>query len=185
MQNLVLPLLPPSSSSINQTSQRKATTFFIHKCGWKVPCYTSSLIVVDKRTSTQYRLLSDSPCQQRRTRNPTPLDGSSKEVTYTSTNNVACHTISSYSKMRYCVIFPLSKFVMLFWAIHIYGNTMLYMILGLVVLLLLRTRNCTWYRRQSHLVKFPWSLPRKAGRSSLRWGIFSSSWFTLRMSEIS
>jgi hypothetical protein len=32
-QNPVLPLLPPSSSPVNQTSQRKASTFFIHRCG--------------------------------------------------------------------------------------------------------------------------------------------------------
>jgi hypothetical protein len=34
-------------------------------------------------------------------------------------------------------MFLLSKFVMLFWANLIYGNVMLYMSLGLVVLLLL------------------------------------------------
>jgi hypothetical protein len=44
---------------------------------------------------------------------------------------------SSPSKMRYCVMFLLSKFVMFFWANLIYGNVMLYMSLGLVVLLLL------------------------------------------------
>jgi hypothetical protein len=38
---------------------------------------------------------------------------------------------------RYCVILPLYKFVMFFWANHIYGNVMLYMSLGLAVLLLL------------------------------------------------
>jgi hypothetical protein len=32
-QNPVLPFLPPSSSPVNQTSQRKASTFFIHRCG--------------------------------------------------------------------------------------------------------------------------------------------------------
>jgi hypothetical protein len=39
--------------------------------------------------------------------------------------------------MRYCVMLLLSKFVMFFWANLIYGNVMLYMSLGLVVLLLL------------------------------------------------
>jgi hypothetical protein len=48
-----------------------------------------------------------------------------------------CHTTSSPSKTRYCVMFLLSKFVMFFWANLIYGNIMLYMSLGLVVLLLL------------------------------------------------
>ena len=48
-----------------------------------------------------------------------------------------CHTPSSPSKPRYCVMFLLSKFVMFFWANLIYGNVMLYMSLGLVVLLLL------------------------------------------------
>jgi hypothetical protein len=55
------------------------------------------------------------------------------------------HMTSSTSKTRYCVmfllskcvIFLLSKFVMLFWDNLIYGNVMLYMSLGLVVLLLL------------------------------------------------
>jgi hypothetical protein len=41
------------------------------------------------------------------------------------------------SKMRYCVMFLLSIFVIFFWANIIYGNVMLYMSLGLVVLLLL------------------------------------------------
>jgi hypothetical protein len=54
-----------------------------------------------------------------------------------SANSVDCHTTSSPSKMRYCVMFLLSKFVMFFWANLIYGNIMLYMSLGLVVLLLL------------------------------------------------
>jgi hypothetical protein len=34
-------------------------------------------------------------------------------------------------------MFPPSKFVILFWANHIYGKAMLYMILGLALLLLL------------------------------------------------
>jgi hypothetical protein len=70
-------------------------------------------------------------------RSPTPSDGSVKEATFASANNVACHTTSSPSKMRYCLIFPLSKFVMFFWANHIYGNFMLYMSLSLTLLLLL------------------------------------------------
>jgi hypothetical protein len=69
--------------------------------------------------------------------NPTPLDGSSKEAISTSANSVDRRTTSSPSKMRYCVMFLLSKFVMFFWANLIYGNIMLYMSLGLVVLLLL------------------------------------------------
>jgi hypothetical protein len=72
-----------------------------------------------------------------RTRNPTPLDGSAKEAISASTNNVACHTTSSPSKTRYCVMLLFSKFIMLFWANHIYGNIMLYMSLGLTMLLLL------------------------------------------------
>jgi hypothetical protein len=41
------------------------------------------------------------------------------------------------SKMRYCVMFLLSKFVIFFWDNLIFGNAMLYMSLGLAVLLLL------------------------------------------------
>jgi hypothetical protein len=77
------------------------------------------------------------PCRQHRTHNPTPLDGSAKEAISTSANSVDCRMTSSPSKMRYCVMFLLSKFVMFFWANLIYGNVMLYMSLGLVVLLLL------------------------------------------------
>jgi hypothetical protein len=77
------------------------------------------------------------PCRQRRTHNPTPSDGSAMQETSTSTNNVAFITASIPSKMRYCVMFPLSKFVILFWDNHIYGNVMLYMSLGLTILLLL------------------------------------------------
>jgi hypothetical protein len=54
-----------------------------------------------------------------------------------SANSANCRTTSSPSKMRYCVMFLLSKFVMFFWDNLIYGNVMLYMSLGLVVLLLL------------------------------------------------
>jgi hypothetical protein len=74
---------------------------------------------------------------QHHTHNPTPLDGSTKEAISTSANSVDYHTTSSPSKMRYCVMFLLSKFVMFFWANLIYGNFMLYMSLGLIVLLLL------------------------------------------------
>jgi hypothetical protein len=137
MQNLVLLLLPLRSSPVSQMSKRKASTFFIHRCGLRVPRCTSSLIAVSIRTSSQKRFSSDSHCRQCHTRSPTPSDGSTKEATSTSANNVACHTTSSPSNMRYCVIFPLSKFVILFWANHIYGNAMLYMNLGLTVLLLL------------------------------------------------
>jgi hypothetical protein len=77
------------------------------------------------------------PANKCRTHNPTPLDGSAKEAISASANSVDCCTTSSPSKMRYCVMFLLSKFVMLFWANLIYGNVMLYMSLGLVVLLLL------------------------------------------------
>ena len=77
----------------------------------------------------------------------------------------------------------LSKFVTFFCANLMYGHVMLYMSLGFVVLLLLWTGNCTGYLRQSHLVLFRWSLLSNAGRSSLRPGKFSSSWFTLRVSE--
>src|ERR1700722_9556378 len=45
---------------------------------------------------------------------------------------------SSPSKNRYCVMFLLSKFVMFFGANLIYGNVMLYMSLGLIVLLLFK-----------------------------------------------
>jgi hypothetical protein len=61
----------------------------------------------------------------------------SKEAISASANSVDCRTTSSPSKMRYCVMLLLSKFVMFFWANLIYGNIMLYMSLGLVVLLLL------------------------------------------------
>jgi hypothetical protein len=55
----------------------------------------------------------------------------------TSSNTIDCRTTSSPSKMSYCVMFLLSKFAMFFSANLIYGNIMLYMSLGLVVLLLL------------------------------------------------
>jgi hypothetical protein len=92
---------------------------------------------VARRTSSQQRSSSGWPYQQHHTHNPTPLDGSAKEAISASANNVDYHMTSSPSKMRYCVMFLLSKFVMLFWANLIYGNIMLYMSLGLVVLLLL------------------------------------------------
>jgi hypothetical protein len=75
--------------------------------------------------------------QQHHTHNPTPLEGSAKEAISVSANSVDCRTTSIPSKTRYCVMFLLSKFVMLFWANLIYGNVMLYMSLGLIVLLLL------------------------------------------------
>jgi hypothetical protein len=93
--------------------------------------------MVARRTSSQHRFSSDSPYRQHRTHIPTPSDGSTKEEKSTLANNVAFHTTSSPSKMRYCVIFPLSKFVMFFWAKHIYGKFMLYMSLGLTVLTLI------------------------------------------------
>jgi hypothetical protein len=77
----------------------------------------------------------------------TPSDGSTKGAISTSANNVTCPTTSSPSKMRYCVMSPPLKFVMFFWANLIYGNIMLYMSLGLIVLLLLWTGNCTGYPR--------------------------------------
>jgi hypothetical protein len=73
----------------------------------------------------------------RRTHNPTPLDGSVKEAISASANSVDCRMTLSYSMTMYCVMFLLSNFVMFFWANLIYGNIMLYMSLGLVVLLLL------------------------------------------------
>jgi hypothetical protein len=69
--------------------------------------------------------------------NPTTLDGSAKEVISVLANNVDYRPKSNPSKTRYCVMFLLSKFVMFFWANLIYGNVMLYMSLGLIVLLLL------------------------------------------------
>ena len=86
---------------------------------------------------------------------------------------------------RGIVMFLLSKFVMFFWANLIYGNIMLYMSLGLIVLLLLWTGNYIGYLRQSHLVLFPWSLLSNVGRSSLRGWSLSSSWFIVRMCKIS
>ena len=77
---------------------------------------------------TSFHFIMDSGSQSG-THNLTPLDGSTKEVISASTNSVDCRMTSSPSKMRYCV--------MLFWANLIYGNVMLYMSLGLVVLLLL------------------------------------------------
>jgi hypothetical protein len=64
-------------------------------------------------------------------------DKVSKEETFAPINNVVCHPTSIPSETRYCEMFLLLNFVMLFWANHIYGNTMLYMSLGLTVLLLL------------------------------------------------
>jgi hypothetical protein len=109
-----------------------------HSQMWvKAPRCTSSLIAVAKRTSSQQRSSSGWPCRKHHTHNPTPLDGSTKEAISASANSVDCHTTSSPSKTRYCVMFLLSKFVMFFWAKLIYGNVMLYMSLGLLVLLLL------------------------------------------------
>jgi hypothetical protein len=136
-QNPVPSLLPPSSSLVNQTSQKKENTSSIHRCGEKETHCTSSWIAVAKRNSSQQRSSSDLPCRQHRTHNPTPLDGSTKEAIYASSNSVDYSTTSRPSKMRYCVMFLLSKFVMFFWANIVYGNIMLYMSLGHVVLLLL------------------------------------------------
>jgi hypothetical protein len=149
----------------------------------KGTCCTSPLIVLTRRTSYQQRSSRGWPCRQHHTHNPTPLDGSAKESISVSANSDDYCTTSSPSKMRYYVMLLLSKFVMLFWANLIYGNAMLYMSLGLVVLLLLWTRNCTGYPRQSHLVLFPWSMPSNAEISSLRRGSLSSSSFALRISE--
>jgi hypothetical protein len=85
----------------------------------------------------QQRSSSGWPCRQHCTHNPTPLDGFAKEAISTSSNSVDFCMASSPSKTRYCVMLLLSKFVMFFWANLIYGNVMLYMSLGLVVLLLL------------------------------------------------
>jgi hypothetical protein len=68
---------------------------------------------------------------------PTTLDGSTEEAIFASDNSVDYCTTSIPSKTRYCVMFLLSKFVMLFWAKVISGNVMLYMSLGLIVLLLI------------------------------------------------
>jgi hypothetical protein len=136
-QNPVPSLLPPSSSLVNQMSQKKENASSIHRCEEKATHCTSSWIAVARRNSSQQRLSSDLPCQQHRTHNPTPLDGSTKEAIYASANSVDCRTTSRPSKTRYCVMLFLSKFVMFFWANIIYGNIMLYMSLGLVVLLLL------------------------------------------------
>jgi hypothetical protein len=109
-----------------------------HSHMWvKAPRYTSSLIALTRRNSSQQSSSSGFPCQQCRTHNPTPLDGSAKEVISASANSVYCRTASNPSKMRYCVMFLLSNFVMFFWANLIYRNVMLYMSLGLIVLLLL------------------------------------------------
>jgi hypothetical protein len=69
--------------------------------------------------------------------NPKPLYGSTKEAISALANSVDYRTTSRPSKMRYCVTLLLLKFVMFFWANLIYGNVMLYMSVGLVVLLLL------------------------------------------------
>ena len=148
MWNPVPPLLPLNANLVNQTSQKN---------------------LISARSS------SDWPCRQHRTHNPTPLDGSAKEVIYASANSVDCRTASSPSKMRYCVMLLLLNFVMFFWANLIYGNVMLYMSLGLVVLLLLWTRNYIGYPRQSHLHPFPSSIPSNASSSSLILGCFYSS----------
>ena len=65
------------------------------------------------------------------------MDGSAKEVISTSTNSIDYRMTSSPSKTRYYVMLLLSNFVIFFWDNLIYGNVMLYMSLGLVVLLLL------------------------------------------------
>ena len=134
--NPVPPLLPPSSSLVNQTSQKESASS-IHRCGYKAPHCSSLLIAVARRTSSQRRSSSGWPWHQRRTHNPTPLDGSAKEAISASANSVDYHMASSLSKTRYCVMLPLLKFVMFFWTNHIYENAILYMILSLKVLLLL------------------------------------------------
>ena len=53
MQNPVPSLAPPRSSPVNLVNQRKVSTPFIHRCGWRVLHCTSSLIVVGRRTSSQ------------------------------------------------------------------------------------------------------------------------------------
>ena len=79
----------------------------------------------------------DSHVKNTTPKNPTPLDGSVKEAIFASANSVNCRTTSIPSKMWYSMMFLLSMFVMFFWANLIYGNVMLYMSLGLIVLLLL------------------------------------------------
>jgi len=140
-------LLPPRSIPVNLMNQRKASVSFIHRCGWGVLHYTSSVIVVSRRTSSQRRSSNGYIFQQNYTHSCTPLDGSANGAIFMSANSVTYPTASSPSNMRYCVMSPPLKFLMLFWANLIYGNVMLYMSLGLVVLLLLWIGNCIRYSR--------------------------------------
>jgi hypothetical protein len=72
------------------------------------PCCTSSLIVVARRTSSQQRSSSGWPYQQCCTHNPTPLDGSAKEVISASANSVDCRMdIKPFKDEVLCDVAPL------------------------------------------------------------------------------
>jgi hypothetical protein len=90
------------------------------------PRYTSSLIVVSRRTSSQQRTSSSWPCQQRHAHKPMPLDGSTKEAISTSINNAECRMKSIPSKTRYCVMFLLSNFVILLVQPYLWKSYILY-----------------------------------------------------------
>jgi len=147
MQNLVPLFLPPRYISMKLMSKRKESASFTNICGWWVLHCTSLLIAISRRTSSEWILSSIFPYRQHCTHNHTTLDESTKEVIFVSTNNVVYPTTTSPSNIRYCVMFLPLKFVILFWDKIIYGNVILYMNLGLTVLLLLWTWNCTRYLR--------------------------------------
>jgi hypothetical protein len=105
--------------------------------------YRFNTFAIARITSSQWRSSSSWFYRKNCTHSHTPSDESTKGVISASTNNVAFPMTSIPSKMRYFVMSPPLNFVMLFWANLIYGNVMLYMSLGLIVLLLLWIGNCT------------------------------------------
>jgi hypothetical protein len=68
---------------------------------------------------------------------PHNIGGFARDEIFVSANNVDCHMTSNPSRMRYYVMFPHYISVMFFWANHICGSAMLYMILDPIVSLLL------------------------------------------------
>jgi hypothetical protein len=137
--------LPLRFISMNLMSQTKVCASFIQICGWRALHCNSLLIFVARRTSSQHRSSRGWTYRSFYTYNHTPLDGSTKEVIFVSANSASCPIASSPSTMRYCVMSLPLNFMMFFREKCIYRNIMVYMILGIIVLLLLWTRNCTQY----------------------------------------
>jgi hypothetical protein len=73
--------------------------------------------------------------------------GLSRDDTFLSASSVAYPTTSIPSKMRYYVMFPHLKYVMLFQDNHICGNITLFMSLGPIVSLLLWGVSSIGYQR--------------------------------------